>query len=817
MKKYYSLLIAVLVTAAAMSQTTYTWQGANNASWAVSTNWTPTRTTPAANDILQFNDGSTKTVTAVPTQTVGTVVVTANTTVTLQAAAGVTLTIGNGAGTDFQVDAGSQLTMGTNVNVTIAANATASIDGTLTINAGRTYNTNNTGAIVTTVTGTIDNSGTITASGTKLTFSSGGTYNHTQNNGTVPTASWNAASNCNITGVTNGVPAGLNQAFGNFTWDCAGQGINQLQLPAAGMSIAGDFTINNTGTTGRLQTNQSPLTVGGDLSLNGSSTLRIGSNTARTLTVSGNVSVNGGTLLMSSGNANGTLNVAGNFSQSGGTITQAGGNGHGIIVFNGSSTQTFSKATAPTAVISNIIDVTINNGAIVDFGTSVLDGSTGTFTLSAGGKIITSNSNGLSATGTVQITAAYNSGADYEFQDVSTGVFTTAPTASTVRNLVINNTTGNVTLAQPLAVTGDLTLTSGALTTTSTNIVTINAGGTTSGSSFVDGPMAKIGNTAFTFPVGKVGAGLRTVGISAPTASSTIRAEFFRADPHTFSSSYAAGITQISGCEYWTLNRTAGTGTGRVILSWAANSSCSGAGYVGNMTVLRVARLSGTWQNDGNFSVTGTNTAGTLTANSTSTFAFTFALATSSDNNPLPVMFGEVKAYEQNHGVQIEWNNLTERDLINYNVERSSNGQDFTTISQQLPKSNRNDAQSYSAFDASPFAGTNFYRIKVLEISGKIIYSKILKVDIGGKQSGFTLYPNPATGGQVSVAFNVKQGQYTLKVVNSAGQEVYSQKIDHQGGSMTQAIQLPSSVKPGFYNMMISGDNYRESKMFVVQ
>jgi hypothetical protein len=180
-------------------------------------------------------------------------------------------------------------------------------------------------------------------------------------------------------------------------------------------------------------------------------------------------------------------------------------------------------------------------------------------------------------------------------------------------------------------------------------------------------------------------------------------------------------------------------------------------------------------------------------------------------------MFADVKAFQKNSGVQIDWSNLTERDLIGYIVERSANGQTFTAINQQSPRSNANDKESYSAYDATPLAGVNYYRVKVLEVSGKIIYSKVLKVDLSGKQAGISVYPNPVIGNQVSVSINVKQGQYTVKVLNGAGQQVYSQRLIHQGGSITQTVELPSSVKPGIYNVMVTGDNYRESKMFIVQ
>jgi len=117
---------------------TYTWAGADNASWAVSTNWSPTRTAPANNDILQFNDGSTKTLTSVPAQTIGNLLVTGNTNVTLQTGSANTLTISNGTGVDLEVAAGSQLNVSgaTALSIALSTGATASVSGAMTFAGG---------------------------------------------------------------------------------------------------------------------------------------------------------------------------------------------------------------------------------------------------------------------------------------------------------------------------------------------------------------------------------------------------------------------------------------------------------------------------------------------------------------------------------------------------------------------------------------------------------------------------------------------------------------------------------------------------------
>src|SRR5689334_1683836 len=90
--------VVALCGTVAQAQTTYTWNQTGTASYATAANWTPTRTTPAVDDVLVFNNGATTTVTGVGTQTIGQLLVSGNTTVTLQPTAGAaqTLTLGGG-------------------------------------------------------------------------------------------------------------------------------------------------------------------------------------------------------------------------------------------------------------------------------------------------------------------------------------------------------------------------------------------------------------------------------------------------------------------------------------------------------------------------------------------------------------------------------------------------------------------------------------------------------------------------------------------------------------------------------------------------
>ncbi len=205
-------------------------------------------------------------------------------------------------------------------------------------------------------------------------------------------------------------------------------------------------------------------------------------NASRTLTVTGNCTVSSGTLNLSNGAGRVvTLNVGGNFTMSGGTITESS-TSYGSVVFNGSGTQVFTKS---GGTISNIINFTVNSGSNLNMGTSVLNGSAGTFTLNAGATLTTANVAGISsagATGSIQVTGTrtYNTGANYVYNGTLAQITGTGLPA-TVNSLTINNISG-VTIAGniTLAAGGTLTLSSGILQAGANSVILTNTNPATS-------------------------------------------------------------------------------------------------------------------------------------------------------------------------------------------------------------------------------------------------------------------------------------------------------------------------------------------------
>lgn len=540
---------------------TSTWERWNGSTWVTPAPATPT----SARGATTIQNGHAVTVTA--GVTVDQVVVDMGGQITLNN--GVTLTIANGTGTDLSVS------------------GTFQSAGTITINAGAT-----------------------------IAFNSGATYQHSQNGGTVPTATWNSSCTCLVTGTVATLPGGLNQSFGNFTWNCSGQTVDSNL--GRTLTIGGNMTIQSTGVSGRFRFAAGTSTIAGNYIQSGGF-VRLSGTSARTVTVSGSFNMSGGTLEMSTGAGIGTLNVAGNFSHTAGTI-QESGTANGAIVFNGSGTQTYTSG----GTVSNTTNFTVNNGSTLQMtsGSTITGG--GAFTLSSGATLGITSTAGITssgASGNIQVTGTrtYSTGGNYTYNGTS-AQNTGNGLPSTLNNLTINNSAG-VTLQADEIVTNTLTLTSGNITT-GTNSLTLGTstsslGTLTRTSGTIVGNFKRWFTTAamsnVLFPVG-TSSNYRPSNISftvAPTVGGTLTASFVTSNPGANGLPLDDAGTGIMNCcsdGYWSIAAGGGLTGGTYSLDLTAD----GFGGVVDYTVLRIMKrpnASSAWVSNGTHAAgTGSNT-----------------------------------------------------------------------------------------------------------------------------------------------------------------------------------------------------------------
>ncbi len=185
------------------------------------------------------------------------------------------------------------------------------------------------------------------------------------------------------------------------------------------------------------------------------------------------------------------------------------------------------------------------------------------------------------------------------------------------------------------------------------------------------------------------------------------------------------------------------------------------------------------------------------------------------ESSTLPINFTTVKAYQKENNIAVEWNIATETNIVKYEVEKSPNGQLFTKAADINARGN-NGAATYNWLDVNSITGNNYYRIKAIENSGNVKYSEIVNVKIG-KARGIVVYPNPVTNKTITIQLNDQQkGTYTIRLFNTSGQTVYSNRIVYMGGAATQTLKLNSNIAKGNYTIEVTGAEATVSQRLVI-
>ncbi len=183
---------------------------------------------------------------------------------------------------------------------------------------------------------------------------------------------------------------------------------------------------------------------------------------------------------------------------------------------------------------------------------------------------------------------------------------------------------------------------------------------------------------------------------------------------------------------------------------------------------------------------------------------------------PLPVKFANLKASKKAGGIEISFSNLTESDVAGYSIERSSDGQVFSSIKELTATKNSGGTADYSFTDAEPLRGNNLYRIKSVETNGKVSYSAVARVDLNAEGLALTIAPNPAKSTELGLQItDLPAGSYKLRIFNNNAQVVGEHLLKHNGGSFSQTLPL-NKLQSGMYFIELNGA-VKLQKQFIVQ
>lgn len=457
----------------------------------------------------------------------------------------------------------------------------------------------------------------------------------------------------------------------------------------------------------------------------------------------------------------------------------------------------------------------LNVSKIADFrnATQTVTGA-GAFNLGNTARMRIGSVDGITASaaaGPIQTTTRGFSTGVYAYEGIAAQVSGDG-TPAFASGLIINNATG-LTLTKNISLADSLNLTNGVITSTASEMITLEPGASVNGgsnASHVSGPITKqtAFTVAFSFPIGKGGV-YRPASVTPADASiSSYTAEYFNTSGAS-TSSVASPLTSVGTNEYWDIARNSGANAS-VSLNYdnTITTTWSNAGAPDATQEICVAHFnSGTWYDEAGTtgtSILGDVTTGTVTSQELSAFSpFTFGLK---PQGTVSVKLSSFNATLSNGNTKLVWSTNNEDNVATYSVEKSVDGRNFVTIANQ--SAFNQISNNYNFTDQSINAGVVYYRLRIVDKAGKVSYSSTIAVNNKNTIS-LSVFPNPVASNLYVSHKKASEGA-KLEIYSLDGRKINEYKVVRDA---IQSTINASTLSKGNYSLiLIDGDTIQHTR-----
>lgn len=162
-------------------------------------------------------------------------------------------------------------------------------------------------------------------------------------------------------------------------------------------------------------------------------------------------------------------------------------------------------------------------------------------------------------------------------------------------------------------------------------------------------------------------------------------------------------------------------------------------------------------------------------------------LSSTDCNKPLPVTWLSVDSKNYNdNAIRVSWQTASETNNMHFDIQRSSDATDFTTLARVNGNGTTTEQNSYEFIDLQPLSGNNYYRVKQVDLDGTEHFSKIVSSYFESDKQNLLVYPNP-----VENIITVSDVRFvkTVEIVDEAGKLWLSQAVN---GHKYDISKIPS-------------------------
>jgi hypothetical protein len=179
----------------------------------------------------------------------------------------------------------------------------------------------------------------------------------------------------------------------------------------------------------------------------------------------------------------------------------------------------------------------------------------------------------------------------------------------------------------------------------------------------------------------------------------------------------------------------------------------------------------------------------------------------------LPVTFSSYDVRCIDKGAMLTWTTVSEQNSDRFEIQRSENSVDWTTIEKVTAAGNSSDIRNYEYLDLK--GGLSFYRIRQVDMDGRFIYTNIRRTDCKAGQFDVVLYPVPAKDKLTVVIKADKAVRTDLQITDVLGKVIRSIPTQITSGNNTINLNV-ANLPAGQYILVSSDATLQLNKKFTI-
>ena len=179
-------------------------------------------------------------------------------------------------------------------------------------------------------------------------------------------------------------------------------------------------------------------------------------------------------------------------------------------------------------------------------------------------------------------------------------------------------------------------------------------------------------------------------------------------------------------------------------------------------------------------------------------------------SSPLPLTWLDFTATTVGKNVVLNWQTALEENTKSFIVEHSMDGDSsFSFLATMPANGNSSGISSYRYIHEAPLPGLHFYRLKEIDMDGRITYSPVASAKIGTDGIGFTVSPNP-TSDVLVIKYTTRSGATGIRISTIDGRILRYVTV-HPGDMQTtlsmtglaKAVYIVELINSGFPPKMV--------------